>query len=180
MRLKALLRNGRLALGSIELRWEMVRRRPASSPAACPATFPTPPYSLHIGPGPQWEKPDERWLTVDVDPLRADVVVNWTVQPPRPSVGVEAVIQLTVQGGDAAPVTGAKMQCIAQMSHPGMTPIVATVAERGPGTYEARLQFSMAGDWVLTASGELPDGRRIESSFQVPDVQPAQSTVPSR
>ena len=110
----------------------------------------------------------------------ADVVVNWTVQPPRPSAGVEVVVQLTLREGDAMPVTGAKMQCIAQMSHPGMTPIVATVAERGPGTYEARLQFSMAGDWVLTASGELPDGRRIESSFQIPGVQPAQSTVPSR
>jgi hypothetical protein len=76
------------------------------------------------------------------------------------------------------PVTGAKLQCAAQMSHPGMAPIIATIAERKPGVYEARLQFSMAGDWVLVASGELPDGQRIESSFRVPDVQPAKPTAP--
>ena len=66
-----------------------------------------------------------------------DVTINWTVQPPRPSAGVEIVVQLALHGANAAPVIGAKMQCIAQMSHPGMAPIVATVAERGPGTYEA-------------------------------------------
>jgi hypothetical protein len=110
----------------------------------------------------------------------ADVTVNWNIQPPRPSAGVEFVVQLEVVAADAAPVTGAKMQCTAQMSHPGMAPIVAPVVERGPGMYEARLQFSMAGEWVLVASGELPDGQRLESSFRVPDVQPAKSTVPLR
>ena len=108
----------------------------------------------------------------------ADVTVNWNVQPPRPSAGVEVVVQLKLVNADAAPVTGAKMQCAVQMSHPGMAPIIATMMERGPGTYEARLQFSMAGDWVLVASGELPNGQRIESSFRVPDVQPAKPTVP--
>jgi hypothetical protein len=103
----------------------------------------------------------------------ADVTVNWNVQPPRPSASVEVVVQLEMVTADAVPVTGAKMQCAAQMSHPGMAPIMTAVVERGPGIYEARLQFSMAGDWVLVASGELPDGRRIESSFRVPDVQAA-------
>ena len=108
----------------------------------------------------------------------ADVRVNWNVQPPRPSAGVAVVVQLKLVDADAAPLTGAKLQCAAQMSHPGMAPIIATTVERGPGTYEARLQFSMAGDWVLVASGELPNGQRIESSFRVPDVQPAKTTVP--
>jgi hypothetical protein len=108
----------------------------------------------------------------------ADVTVNWHVQPPRPSAGVEIVVQLKVVTAEAAPVTGAKMQCAAQMSHPGMAPIMTTAVEREPGIYEARLQFSMAGDWILVASGELPDGRRIESSFRVPGVPAAKPTVP--
>ena len=108
----------------------------------------------------------------------ADVTVNWNVQPPRPSAGVEVVVQLKLVNADAAPLAAAKMQCAAQMSHPGMAPIIATMVERGPGIYEARLQFSMAGEWVLVASGELPDGQGIESSFRVPDVQPAKPTVP--
>jgi hypothetical protein len=108
----------------------------------------------------------------------ADITVNWNVQPPRPAAGAEIVVQLRVVTADAAPVTGAKLQCAAQMSHPGMTPVIAAVVERGPGLYEARLQFSMAGDWILVAAGELPDGQRIESSFRVPDVQPVKPTVP--
>ena len=108
----------------------------------------------------------------------ADITVHWNVQPPRPSAGVTVVVQLKVVNADAAPVSGAKLQCAAQMSHPGMAPLVATVVERGPGLYEARFQFSMAGEWILIASGELPGGQRIESSFRVPDVQPAKPTVP--
>jgi hypothetical protein len=108
----------------------------------------------------------------------ADVVVDWNVQPPRPSAGVEIAVQLRVANADGAPVTGAKLQCTAQMSHPGMAPIIATAVERGAGLYEARLELSMAGDWVLIATGGLPDGRRIESSFRVADVQPAKPSVP--
>jgi hypothetical protein len=108
----------------------------------------------------------------------ADVAVDWTVQPPRPSAGVEIVVQLRLANADGAPVTGARMQCTAQMSHPGMAPIIATAVERGAGLYEARLALSMAGDWVLIATGERPDGRRIESSFRVADVQPGKPPVP--
>jgi hypothetical protein len=107
----------------------------------------------------------------------ADVTVNWYVQPPRPSAGVEIVVQLKIVTAGAAPVAGAKMQCTAQMSHPGMAPIIGTVVERGAGVYETRLQLSMAGDWVLVASGELPDGQRFESSFRLSDVQPATPAV---
>jgi hypothetical protein len=108
----------------------------------------------------------------------ADVTVTWSVQPPRPSAGVEIVVRLKIKTADAAPVTGAKMRFTAQMSHPGMAPIIGTVVERGAGVYETRLQLSMAGDWILVASGDLPDGQRIESSFRVSDVQPVKPTVP--
>ena len=107
----------------------------------------------------------------------ADVTVNWYVQPPRPSAGGEIVVQLKIVSAGAAPVAGAKMQCTAQMSHPGMAPIIGTVVERGAGVYETRFHLSMAGDWLLVASGELPDGQRIESAFRLPDVQPAKQAV---
>lgn len=88
------------------------------------------------------------------------------------------VVRLTVRNADGAPVSGAKLQCDAQMSHPGMTPIVGAVVERGHGVYETRLRLSMPGDWVLVASGELPDGRRVSSSNRVPGVQPAKAAPP--
>jgi hypothetical protein len=90
----ARLKKGRLPLGPIELRWELRRaeRRVAASPGAT-ATLPDPPYALHIGPGPQWKKPDASWLTVDVDPGRADLVVNFNAfrELPLPSGSVVAI-----------------------------------------------------------------------------------------
>lgn len=108
-----------------------------------------------------------------------EVTVAWTIDPPRPLAGVEIVVQLDVRNSDGAPATGLRLQCAAQMSHPGMAPIISPVVERGPGIYETRLQLSMAGDWVLVASGELPDGRNMTSSFRIPDVQPAKTPVSS-
>lgn len=32
---------------------------------------------LHLGPGPNWKKPDETWLSVDADGGRADIVCNF-------------------------------------------------------------------------------------------------------
>ena len=54
------------------------------------------------------------------------------------------------------------------MSHPGMTPVVTGVIERSPGDYEALMQFSMAGDWVLVLTGELPGGGRFTRQLDVP------------
>jgi hypothetical protein len=56
-----------------------------------------------------------------------------------------------------------------------MAPIISPVVERGPGIYETRLQLSMPGDWVLVASGELPGGRSMTSSFRIPGVRPAKT-----
>ena len=49
------------------------------------------------------------------------------------------------------------------MSHPGMAPVVADVVERGDGVYDAPLQFTMAGDWILLVTGQLADGRGLKS-----------------
>lgn len=77
MKLRTYFRKGRFALGLIELHWEVRRRTAGRTSDPSPTTFSEPPYSLHIGPGPLWKKPDPRWLTVDVDPARADIVVNF-------------------------------------------------------------------------------------------------------
>jgi hypothetical protein len=58
------------------------------------------------------------------------------------------------------------------MSHPGMTPVVTTVTEGAAGEYEARMHFSMAGDWTLVLTGELPDGSRLTRQLDVVGVRP--------
>ena len=32
---------------------------------------------LHLGPGPNWEKPNNGWINIDVDANRADLVINF-------------------------------------------------------------------------------------------------------
>jgi hypothetical protein len=97
-------------------------------------------------------------------------VVSWRLEPARPAVG-PATLRLTLQGLPADIRDRATVRVVGHMTHPGMTPAVATVTGRGHGDYDAALTFSMPGDWVLVASIVLPDGRRFEQRIDVPDVQ---------
>ena len=47
------------------------------------------------------------------------------------------------------------------MSHPGMAPVVVRAVDRGAGIYDARLAFTMGGDWFAIVSGTLRDGQSI-------------------
>ena len=97
--------------------------------------------------------------------------VAWTLTPKASPAGIATLATLTVRDRAGRPVRGAKLQIEGFMSHPGMAPVIATVAERGDGVYEASLQFSMAGDWIVLVKGRLPDGRPIEHRIDVPNVQ---------
>ena len=102
-----------------------------------------------------------------------DVSLRWTLDPSVPSASADTIARITVHDERQRPVTGARLQLEAHMSHPGMAPVVGRFSDRGGGAYDTRLQFSMAGDWVLVVTGELPDGRRITRSLPVAGVRPA-------
>jgi hypothetical protein len=81
------------------------------------------------------------------------------------------VTRITLRDATGAPVAGATLRLEGHMSHPGMTPVVTTVTERGAGEYEARFRFSMAGDWTLVLTGELPGGGRVTKELDVVGVR---------
>jgi hypothetical protein len=60
------------------------------------------------------------------------------------------------------------------MSHPGMAPVFAAVEEIEPGRYRAPIEFTMAGDWFLLVTGELPGGARFERKIDVANVRGAE------
>ncbi|HET7217085.1 MAG TPA: FixH family protein [Vicinamibacterales bacterium] len=106
--------------------------------------------------------------------------IAWTIEPSPPIAGKTTVVAVTLKADDGAPAAGATLQLDAHMSHPGMAPVTADVIERRRGEYEARLQFSMAGDWILVLSGTLANGRRLTKEIRVPSVQPAAGATPVR
>jgi hypothetical protein len=104
------------------------------------------------------------------DPADA-IRVSWTLDPSPPVVGTLIVVRLTLSDSAQQPVTGARLRLEGLMSHPGMAPVNATVVERGNGDYEAPLQFTMAGDWILVVAGELPGGIQIKKQIEINGVR---------
>ena len=99
---------------------------------------------------------------------RQDVTVVWQIEPAAPVAETITVVRLTLQDADGRPVRDARLRLEAHMTHPGMAPIVADVVDRGNGAYDARVQLTMAGEWVFVVSGVLADGTRITKETRVP------------
>ena len=78
-----------------------------------------------------------------------------------------ATLTINLSGATAATLGRATVEVVGHMTHPGMTPVVATVTPRGPDLYDAAVDFTMAGDWMLIATVRLHDGRRLESRVPV-------------
>jgi hypothetical protein len=98
-----------------------------------------------------------------------DLKFEWTLTPG--AAGQPAVLAFLVHDAAGRPVAGAHLRVEAQMSHPGMAPVLATGTERGEGRYEARLQFTMSGDWIVLIHGSLATGEVVEHRIDLPDVR---------
>jgi hypothetical protein len=99
--------------------------------------------------------------------------VTWTLDPSPPLTSAPLVVHLTLRDAAHKPVSGARLRLEGVMSHPGMAPINAAVTDRGNGEYEAPLQFTMAGDWILLVTGELPNGTPFRKQIEINGVRPA-------
>jgi YtkA-like len=108
----------------------------------------------------------------DRDPSDA-ISITWTLDPSPPVVGTPVVARMTLRDREQKPVIGARLRLEGLMSHPGMAPVVADVVERGDGAYDAPLQFTMAGDWILLVTGQLADGSQLKKRIEIAGVRPA-------
>jgi hypothetical protein len=97
--------------------------------------------------------------------------ITWSLDPAPPITGTPLVVRMTLRDRDGTPISGARLRLEGMMSHPGMAPVIAGVTERGKGEYEAPLQFTMAGDWILLVTGELPGGMPITKQIEVNGVR---------
>lgn len=58
-----------------------------------------------------------------------------------------------------APVEGAAIEVRGDMNHAGMMPVISTATNEGDGVYFADFEWTMAGDWIVTVTATLADGR---------------------
>lgn len=98
-----------------------------------------------------------------------DVALDLAIEPSPPRIGL-ATVTLTLADADSQPIRGARVELEGNMHHAGMIPVLAQAREVAPGHYEANLEFTMGGDWFILVRADLPDGRSLERSVDVPAV----------
>ena len=98
-----------------------------------------------------------------------DVALDLAVEPWPPRIGL-ATVTLTLADAEGQPIRGAQVELEGNMHHAGMVPVLAQASEVSPGRYQAALEFTMGGDWFILVRADLPDGRSLERSVDVPGV----------
>ena len=97
---------------------------------------------------------------------RQDVALNVELLTPLfpPPVGqCPLAVRVTDEKGN--PLEDLQVSFRGDMTHAGMAPIMVTAEHAGTGTYRALMDWTMAGDWVITVDVALSDGRRASRQF---------------
>ena len=101
----------------------------------------------------------------------SNVALDWRIFPDPPVAGPARVSLVLVDSATGRPVRGAAVQLEGNMSHPGMKPVFAAAREVSPGTYEAPLELTMGGDWLLLVDAKLPEGGSLRRQLDLPGVR---------
>ena len=92
------------------------------------------------------------------------ITIDLRIEPASPIVGT-AEMRITLTDLDNQPITDAKVAVRGDMNHAGMVPVIAE-AERVEGDeYVVPFEWTMAGDWIIEVSAELPDGTTASQTF---------------
>jgi len=94
------------------------------------------------------------------------VTLAWTMEPPSPRIG-ENVVRVTVKGEDSKPISDAKVELTYTMPMPGMLPATMPMNRGRDGTYEAKVNLGMGGQWDLTIIVQRPGQADVKETFSV-------------
>jgi YtkA-like protein len=98
-----------------------------------------------------------------------DIVFESKIAPDPPKTG-SATVTLKLADSAGKPIDGARINLEGNMSHPGMRPVLSEAREVEQGRYQATLEFTMRGDWVVLVHIILPDGRKLQRQIDVKGV----------
>jgi hypothetical protein len=100
----------------------------------------------------------------------AEIAFEYKFAPDPPRTGA-ATLRLNLADAAGKPINGARIDLEGNMSHAGMRPVFSEAREVGSGRYEAVLEFTMRGDWIILVHITLPDGRRVKKQLSINGVQ---------
>mgnify|MGYP003580296253 CR=1 FL=1 len=98
------------------------------------------------------------------------IKIEHHITPDPPAVGAAQItLKLTDEIGQ--PIRGARVRIEGNMSHAGMRPVFSETTELESGRYEAPLQFTMAGDWIILIDLALPNGQKLQKQIAINGVR---------
>lgn len=100
-----------------------------------------------------------------------DLNLTHEISPQPPRVG-QVSVKLGLADNSGKPITRAGLSLEGYMSHSGMPPVSASVAEAGPGSYIGTMNLTMAGDWVVIVHINLPGQVSLDRQFEIKGVLP--------
>ncbi len=80
----------------------------------------------------------------------------------------ETVLHITLKDASNEPINNATLNVKGDMSHAGMTPVLAEGISGGEnGVYTTPFEWTMGGEWIVTVNVELSDGGTASKQFNL-------------
>jgi hypothetical protein len=95
-----------------------------------------------------------------------EVILELTTMPDPAQAGKGRIL-LNMKMPDGKPIPDAAIVIKGDMSHAGMVPVIREAEADEGGEYLADFDWTMPGDWILTITAELPDGRQLVRTVNV-------------
>lgn len=95
----------------------------------------------------------------------AGVTIDLAVEPDELIVGNALfTVRLTDQAGE--PIDGAIVEVRGDMTHAGMSPVLASTSEGEAGLYRIPFEWTMGGDWLIDVTVTLAEGGTVQERFE--------------
>jgi hypothetical protein len=96
-----------------------------------------------------------------------DVAIDLRLPSGAPRVG-QGELTVRLMTTDGAPIPDATVTARGDMTHAGMIPVLVTLRPAvSTGDYEGAFDWTMAGDWIVTVTATMADGRSVARQFPV-------------
>jgi hypothetical protein len=95
-----------------------------------------------------------------------EIEIEMAVEPSPPATG-DAVLLVRLHHPDGTPIENARIAVRGDMNHGGMVPVLGEAAEASDGIYRVPFEWTMGGDWIVTLTVTLEDGRQVERRFDM-------------